>query len=215
MLNIFGLEVKDTGFVGKAMDLTSSPEPIRDVLNKFIPVMNKYHHTGFFSTEIRVGDDGYNYFTDPCVRAGSPPSNTYMRMISNWDELLIGGARGELIEPKFSSQYGCEIILKSTACCSNYMRVGFDKMFKDDICLKGSMIINDEYYVMPFEQAGIDDMKEFGSVSIVGNSIDEIMSKALDVANNIDCYGLMFKEDALDIAKKELQKIEEALNFKF
>ena len=36
------------------------------------------------------------------MRAGSPPSNTYMDMIDNWDEIIIAGCKGEIVQPKFT-----------------------------------------------------------------------------------------------------------------
>ena len=212
---LWGLEVKDLGYVGKAALVDSMPQPIIDIYRGFEPVLNKYSHTGFYSTEIRVGKDGNDYYTDPCMRAGSPPSSTYMDMITNWDEIIIGGCRGEVIEPKFGGLYGVEIILKSTFCYSNYMPVGFDEKYKGNIKIKGSFIQDGKNYVIPFDQAGIDEMKEFGSVVVIGDNIESIVNNALEIANSIDCYGLMFDENALDKAKESLGRIEEALNVKF
>ena len=42
-------------------------------------------HTGFYSNEIRYTEDKQSYYTDAAMRAGSPPSNTYMDMIDNWE----------------------------------------------------------------------------------------------------------------------------------
>lgn len=212
---LWGIEVKDCGYIGKAELFNKMPQPIQDVFNKFRSITQKYNHTGFYSTEIRVGEDGNDYYTDPCMRAGSPPSNVYMEMISNWDEILLEGSKGNVIEPKFKAKYGVEIIIKSAYCQSNFLPIGFDSKYKDNIKLKGSLILDGKNYIIPFDQAGIDEMDAFGSVVVVGNDIDIIVNQALEIANELEVYGLIFNENALDKAKESLMKIEEALNVKF
>lgn len=211
---IWGLEVKDLGYIGKSSQFTESAQPIQDVYEKFNPILQKYKHTGFYSTEIRVANDGSDYYTDPCMRAGSPPSNVYLEMISNWDEIIIGGVKGTVVEPKFTGKYGVEIILKSSECSDTFMPVNFDPKYKDNIKLKGSVIIDGKYYVIPLAQAGIH-MTEFGSVVVIGDNINNIVSQAIEIANSIECYGLNFAENALDKAMESLQRIEESLNLKF
>ena len=203
------------GYVGKSSKFIDMPQPIIDVYNKFRPSLNRYNHTGFYSSEIRVGEDGIDYYTDPCMRAGSPPSNVYMDMITNWDEILLGGARGELIEPKFKGTYGCEIILKSTFCNKNFMPISFPTELKEFIKLKGNILLDNEDYIIPFEQAGIVDMEAFGSVVVIGNDLDTIVNQAMEIVDEIKCYGLLYSEGALDNAKQSIERIEEALNVKF
>lgn len=211
---LWGLEVKDLGYLGKASKYSDMPQPITQIYEQFRPTLQKYNDTGFYSTEIRVGEDGKNYFTDPCMRAGSPPSNVYMEMITNWDEIIIGGVNGEVVEPRFKGAYGVEIILKSGECQTEYMPVSFDEKYKDNIKLKGNFILNGRNYVIPLNQAGIH-MEEFGSVVVIGDNVDKIVNEAIDIANSIDCYGLNFAENALDKAKESLNRVEQSLNVKF
>ena len=58
-------------------------------------------------------------------------------------------------------------------------------------------------------------MDAFGSIVVVGNDIDKIVNQALEIANDLEVYGLIFNENALDKAKESLMKIEEVLNIKF
>jgi hypothetical protein len=212
---IWGIEVKDCGYIGKASHINMMPDPVKNIYSRFSQVTQKYNHTGFYSTEIRVGEDGSDYYTDPCMRAGSPPSSTYMEMVTNWDEIIIGGCRGELIEPQFAGKYGAEIILKSNYCNSNYLPVGFDKKYKQNIKMKGSFIQDGKNYIIPFSQAGIEDMDAWGSVVVVGDSVENIVNQALTIADSLDCYGLSYDENALDKAKDSLTRIEQALNITF
>ena len=163
---------------------------------------------------IYVRRNGKPFWSGNC-RAGSPPSNTYMSMIDNWDEILIGGSKGEIIQPNYISKYGCELIIKSSFQFDNYMPVQFDKKYFDNINLKASLIQDGISYVIPFDQAGLGNMVEFGSVVCVGNDIDTILNQTLEIANSIDCFGLTFDADALNKSKKSIEDITNALKIKF
>lgn len=212
---IWGIETKDCSYVGTWVPISALPSPINEVNTKFAPVLNKYQHTGFYSTEIRVGKDGLNYFTDPCMRAGSPPSATYLQMVSNWDEIIINGCKGIVIEPKFRAKYGCELIIKSTYCYCNYLPITIPDEYKDNVKLKGSFRYDDQDYIVPFDQGGINEMDAFGSIVVIGDNVDEILNKAIEIAKSLECYGLTYDSDALNRSKQSINKITAALNISF
>jgi len=212
---IWGLEVKDCGYVGKASNYSEIPTPVKLVNDKFSAVLQKYNHTGFYSTEVRYCKDGKTYYTDPCVRSGSPPSNVYMKMVSNWSEIIDKGTQGILVEPKFTAKYGCEIILKSNYCNGNTLPVIIPDEFKENVALKGAYHMDGKDYIIPFLQAGIKDMESFGSVVVVGDNLDEIMNKAVEIANSIDAPGLYFAENALEKAKETLNELKNNINVEF
>lgn len=212
---IYGLEVKDCGYIGKASNYSEIPTPIKLVNDKFASVLQKYNHTGFYSTEVRYCKDGKTYYTDPCVRSGSPPSNVYMKMVSNWNEIIDKGTQGILVEPKFVAKYGCEIILKSNYCNGNTLPVIIPDEYKENVALKGAYHMNGKDYVIPFLQAGIKDMESFGSVVVIGDNLDEIMNKAIEIANSIDAPGLYFAENALEKAKETLNELKNNINVQF
>ena len=212
---IWGLEVKDCGYIGKASKYSEMPTPIKMTNDKFNPVLQKYGHTGFYSTEVRYTKDGDTYYTDPCVRGGSPPSNVYMKMISNWSDIITQGCMGNLVEPKFTCKYGVEIILKSNYCNGNTLPVMIPQEYKDNVALKGSYYMNGKDYIIPFSQAGIKDMEAFGSVVAVGDNLDEVMKQALEIAGSIEAPGLYYAENALEKAKHSLGELKNNLGLEF
>jgi hypothetical protein len=212
---IWGLEVKDCGYIGKASNYTECPAPVKMVNDKFSPVLQKYGHTGFYSTEVRYAKDGNTYYTDPCVRSGSPPSNVYMKMIDNWNEIITNGSKGQMVEPKFNSKYGVEIILKSNYCNSNTLPVMIPDEYKNNVALKGAYSMNGKDYVIPFNQAGIKDMEAFGSVVVVGDDLDEIMNEAIKIAGSVEAPGVYYAENALDKAKNTLMELKNNIGVEF
>jgi len=163
---------------------------------------------------IYVRRKGRPFWSGNC-RSGNPPGNVVMTMINNWDEILIGGARNEVIEPKYNGKYGMELILKSTVQHNDWNPIVFNKKYFDNINLKSSVIYNGISYVVPYDQVGLGKMCEFGSVSMIGNDIDSVSNQVLEIANEIECFGLTFDENALTKARESIKKIEDALKLKF
>ena len=211
---IWGVEIKDMGYIGKRSNYNELPVPVKEVNDKFKPVLQKYKHTGFYSTEIRYTKEGVAYYTDACMRAGSPPSNTYMAMIDNWDEIISEGCKGNLVSPNFIAEYGVEIMLKSAHCNEGYLNISYPMEYGENIKLKGSFKVEDEEYVIPFPQAAFD-MEEFGSVVVVGNNLEEIINKAMDIAGSIEGYRVQYNMAALSEAIERLSALQDALKIKF
>jgi hypothetical protein len=211
---MWGLEVKDTGYIGKAINFNEMPQPIQQVSSKFAPVLKKYNHQGFFSTEIRYTDTKLAFFTDPCMRAGSPPSNTMMMMIDNWADIILGLCQGQIVEPKWNAKYGVEIIIKSPYANDNYMPVIFDMKYDNNIKLKGSFRVDGKDYIMPWKYAGFD-MVEFGSVVVIGDNIEVIAQQAITICEQIEAYKLTYEANAIQIALEQIKQVENVLNITF
>ena len=212
---IWGIETKDCSYIGTHIEKSGMPEPVTYVNDKFEPILTKYNHTGFYSNEIRVGQDGKYYYVDAAMRAGSPPSATYLKLINNWDEIIIGGCKGEIVEPTYAAKYGCELILKSSFCFKNFMPIEITKEYTNNINLRGNFYYNNSNYIVPFDQGGLFDMDAFGSVVVIGDDVDTILTKAVEIADSLNAYGLSYDKDALNRTKQSIQDITTTLNLKF
>jgi hypothetical protein len=148
------------------------------------------------------------------MRAGSPPSNTYLDMIGNWDEIIIEGCLGNIVEPKFIAEYGVEIILKSAYCNQGYLNVSYPEEFKQNIKLKGTFKVDGVEYVIPFTHCGFD-MIEFGSIVVVGDDLEEIMEHALEIAGSIEGFKIEYNSNALNIAMEQINDLKAKLNIEF
>jgi len=210
----WGCEIKDCGYIGKRTAYTDLPSPLKSVNDTFTSVLQKYNHTGFYSNEIRVAEDGKNYYTDPCMRAGSPPSNVYLEMINNWDEIIIGAAKGQIIDPVFIATYGVEIILKSPYCNTGYLSLTYPDQYKDNIKIKGSFIQDGQEYVIPFTQAGYE-LECFGSVIVVGDDLQQTIEQALEIAGSVEGYRVDYNAAALPKAIETIADLEKLLNITF
>jgi hypothetical protein len=202
------------GYVGKRCNYTDLPAPIQEVNAKFAPILQKYKHTGFYSNEIRYTKDNIPYYTDACMRSGSPPSNVYLAMIDNWDEIITAGCRNEVVQPNFIAEYGVEIMLKSYYCNEGYLNVSYPAEYADNIKLKGCFKVDDVEYIIPFPQASFT-MEDFGSVVVVGDNLEQVINQALEIASKVEGYRVQYNAAALSEAIEKITSIQDALKIKF
>lgn len=65
-IGIAGFEIKDEGYVCAVKPYSELPEEVRLVNSKIAPWMKDRQYRNFFSTEIRIPEDGKPYCIDPC-----------------------------------------------------------------------------------------------------------------------------------------------------
>lgn len=206
---MWGIEIKDAGFVLNSCDYKKLPPPAIEVNDLMAPVLKKYQYRGFISSEIRVTKDGRNYVIDPCARAGSPPNELYQLMITNWPDIIWEGAGGVLVEPKFAAKWGAELMLKSEWAIDNWQPIGFPKSIRDNVKIHHLAIIDDKYYCVP-ECKGSSTI---GAVVALGDTMDEAIKNVRAVAEKVGGFYIKTDPASLDEAKGEIEKITK-LGFK-
>lgn len=212
---LFGAEAKDAGFLCKFTSIDNMPKQIRQVNEQFSTALKAFKGSNFLSTEVRVDlDSGKGYYIDICARAGQPPSNLYLQMFSNWGSIIENGTQGILVEPEYTKKYGVEIILKSTWVNNNFLTVSFPEEYKDNIKLKGSFVRDGQTYVVPFRTATNYDLDAFGSVTVIGNDVQEIMKQALEIAQSIEGYDITYSKSVLEDLNDEIANLENKTSFK-
>lgn len=105
---IHGMEAKDKGFIGTWQKYADLPEELRTVTDPFLQLLGEHGYRSFFSTEVRITQEGESYFIDPTCRAGSPPSQMMTEMIGNYGEVIWGGANGICVEPEPAARFGVQ-----------------------------------------------------------------------------------------------------------
>lgn len=110
-LVIHGMEAKDKAYLGAFQRFADLPEELRRVNEAFAPILRQYGYRSFFSTEVRITDQGDSYFIDPTCRAGSPPSQVMAEMIGNYGEIIWQGANGILVDPEPAAKFGVQAMV--------------------------------------------------------------------------------------------------------
>lgn len=213
---MFGVEAKDSAYLGKVENISTVPDAINQINNQFKPALQAYKAINFYSTEVRCDlKSGKNYYNDICARMPQPASNLYLEMYTNMGQIIEEGAKGNLIEPITKAKYGCELLLKSKWVSTDFLTLSYPEEYEPYIKLKGSFIRNGQHYVIPFKRAANYDLDAFGSVVVIGNDKQQVMDKALEIAKSVEGYDVYFQTDVLESINQEILNLEEKIGYKF
>lgn len=102
--SLWGIENKDTCYVGTVTEWGNLPDQVQQVNEAFAPVLAGYGYTNFWSTEIRVrGKEAF--FIDPTCRLGYPSGDAQLISYANLPDIIWAAAEGECIDPEPSQPF--------------------------------------------------------------------------------------------------------------
>lgn len=206
---LYGPEAKDAGYVGRVVAFDDLPEALRIPTLELAPTMGQLGCRGFYSNEVRVTSEsvedfeipvGTSFLIDPAMRCGSPPSESYIELFSNWDEVIWAGANGEVVDLQPVAKFVAQIVLKSDWVTENeYLPVRFDG---DPRWLKlhNFCKVDGEITVVP------QDFPEFGSVIALGDTQEEAEQLCLEHAEKVEALDLDWKKDVFNEIRETIEK---------
>lgn len=201
---MWGLEIKDKGYIGVFSTYEDMPKQIWDINKKLEPALRNYQYRNFFSTEFRMGKDKIPYVIDLCCRAGSPPSELYQNMYMNLADILWFGAEGKVIDPIPAGKYGAEMLIHSAWADKNWQAVNFPEKIRDQVKFRNLTIINGKYYVVP-QAIGLP---EIAAVVAIGDSVEEVIKGVQELAKQVTGYYIDIFPDCLDTAQEEIDRLK-------
>ncbi len=196
----FGYEAKDAGYVGKVVDYEDLPAALREVNARLAPALAALGCRSFFSTEVRIGKNREPYLMDPALRAGSPPSEAYIELFSNWDEVIWAGADGEVADLKARAGYAAEIILRSEWAREHFLALDLPASVRPFIKIHGHCRIGGRDYAAPL------GIREIGAAIGWGDSLEEAVGAALEHAEAVEGLELEFDRNALSAAMESIEQ---------
>ena len=200
---LFGLEIKDLGYVGQMVKWGKIPEPLRRWNETMAPLLREYGCRGSLSNEIRIGKDKVPYMVDATMRAPSPPSELWQELFTNLSEIIWEGANGVLVEPKPAGKWGVEVILKSHWAEENWQTVSYPDKYANQIKLYNCVVIDGQRSVISFHE----EMMEIGAVVGWGDTLEEAMEHAREAGESIEGYGIKFSMGAIEQAQKQIEEL--------
>lgn len=201
-----GVEVKDRGYLGAVRDYSKLSDPVKIVNDKLSPFLREAEYRQFFSTEIRVTDEGTPYLIDLTTRGPLPPSELYHEMIGNLAEIIEAGAEGVLVEPKWEYKYGALAIIKSDFGAEHWCPVHAEDSVKQFVKWRNCAVIEDQTFIVPTE--GVK-MPELGAVIGLGNTIEEAIKHCQKNAEGVSGFDVKIHAEAIPEALDEITKGEE------
>jgi hypothetical protein len=200
----YGYELKDAGYVGRAVPMTELPAPLRRVNDALAPYLRDSGHRGFISLECRVTRSGEPYLIDPCMRAGSPPSELLSEWIANWPEVIERGASGGVVDPRFHGRFGVQLQLKSAFAERHHLPLSIDRAVSRHVHLHN-------HWRMPTDEGTIDyvvpiGIPEIGAVAAAAATVAEAAELCLERASKVHAYELEYNDSAFTALDEVIAK---------
>jgi hypothetical protein len=201
-----GVEVKDCGYLGAVRDYADLSEPVKVVNEKLVPFLKEAEYRQWFSTEIRVTEEGTPYLIDLTTRCPAPPSALYWEMIENVGEIVEAGANGVLVEPKWRAKYGALAVIKSDFAAIRWCPVWNDPKVDQWVKWRNYCNIEGQGFIVPTD--GIP-MVEIGDCIGIGDTLEEAISACQEHAEYVKGDKVVVNTEALYSGLKEIAKAEE------
>lgn len=205
---LLGYEDKDAGYLGAVLPFEDLSDAVKLPTLALSSTMGDLGCRGFFSNEIRVPtpeaiellrrgyeikiSDGAAFLIDPCMRCGSPPSESYIELFENWDEVIWYGAEGEVVDLDPVAKYAAQIVLKSHWVTEDYLPVFYPDEVERWVKLHNYCLLDGVATIMP------QSFPEFGSAIGLGDTREEAAKNATDVVKQIECIDLEWEHDVFE-----------------
>lgn len=199
---LFGIEVKDKGYVGEVRKYSDLPKEIKEINDALSETFKAYGYRGMFSSEIRIGEDGKAYLIDPTCRFPSPPTSVVLEMYENLAEILWDGADGNLVQPVFAAKFGAEIIGTSEFLKEGFMQIFYPEDDAQFVKQANVCMIDKKTYAIP-KYPNFDWVCE---VVAVGDTIEQTIADLKDRCDRVKGYKLNLDCSVLDGAIDAIKK---------
>ena len=198
-----GIEVKDKAYFGQWRKYSDLSPMLTDFNTAMSSDLKKFGYRGFYSLENRI-QGKKSYMMDFTARMPEPPGSIYLSLIANLGDVIWHGANGDLIEAQPVTEYAAQINIGSHWACTHLCPVYYPKELEPFVWLKKVRREGDIDYVVPVPNASYD----LGAVVGLGDTPEEAIQNATDIAAQIKTIDIIVKPEALDNAWDDLQEMQ-------
>jgi hypothetical protein len=107
---IIGYEKKGESYFATTKRASEMAAEVWDPSLAIRDVLASSHYANFVSSELRITDKE-SFWLDPCFRCPSPAGEEQLEMYANFPEIVMAGAHGELVQPKWSAKFCGEAVI--------------------------------------------------------------------------------------------------------
>lgn len=201
-----GVEIKDKGYLGAVRDYADLSDEVRSVNDKLAPFLEEAGYCQFFSTEIRITEEGTPFLIDLTTRLPAPPGALYWEMIENIAEIIEGGANGELVNPIWKAKFGALAIITSGFAEERWCPVAVDPKVSQWVKWRNYACIEGQGYIIPTE--GVR-MCEIGDVIGIGDTMEDAIKACQENAKGVSGFQVKVNTDSLIDGLDEITKAED------
>lgn len=202
-LMINGLERKDKSYFGAVTKKEEMPDQIKEILEAFGPVLGEYRYRNQLSIEDRVTKDDH-YFIDITCRGGIPSSASQYALWKNLPDIILGGARGEMVQPVPAAKFSVECLVTMKVEKTAWGKIKIDPGIRKQLHLMCCCEI-DEFTCFPADD---DASGTVGWLWAIGDTMAECVDKVKGYADNLP-DGMEADTDALVDVIAEVHSMKE------
>ena len=197
---VHGVEIKDVGYAGSVQDSKDINPEMMSVIGNFLPFLKQKQYRNFLTTEVRIKDDTY-YFTDITCRHPSPAGECELELISNLPEIVWAGAKGELVQPEFTAQFGVEVMIRHKGDEDRWRAIDVPDEVKQWVKLYRACNNGETYQIAPVSP----QFSEIGAVVGIGDSFENAIKHLKENAEAIKNNPIEVDTDSIYYALKEIK----------
>lgn len=210
-----GFENKCESYFCRLEKVRDLPQDWQDVMTKFSKVIKKYHYTGQFSMEVRIGKDGKQYFIDPCNRCPYPATCATLYNTNNYGSVIVNALYDNKTTSIEGNKYGAEIVVR-TSILNTSVPIYIEKEFEDKVMLCNNIVSKEDgtNFRCPPEQLYTDSLKMCSPVG-GGNTLEKAIEEATEALGGIKSKGLEMSNTLLEDSKKIREQLKTVCNYNF
>lgn len=202
---LFGVEVKDCGYLGRIVKDKQIPKQVSIVNEKLAPLFKELTYRMFMSTEIRVDKEDTSFLIDMTCRLPALVSEVYQELYSNLDEIILAGAEGIVVEPKSIAKYGVTATIYSSFAEDHWAPIYIPDKVRQWVKLHNQTRIDNVDYIVPTNIR----MGEMGAVVGIGDTLLEAIKHCRKNAEEISGFDINIKVESLVEGLEEIQKAQD------
>jgi hypothetical protein len=211
-----GYEDKNLTHILAACPYSELAEPVRDVNDRFGPLLAQYYYRGPFGTEIKVTDDGH-YFIDATCREPCPPGQIIHCMIKNLGKVMYHGAEGELVDYDIDEPVGVQVQLHSNWAGANHEPVMVPKQMEDWVTVEESYRDDDgiRWALTKTPDDPIEGWRRIiGAVVALGKTVEDAIELAVERCKQLESFNTLYQcESLLECLKRIEEGEKEGVRF--
>ena len=197
-----GYEVKDEGIIEKVYRNEVLPKIVKNVNDKLSPYFAKKKYRGNYSAEMRIDKKGIAWYNDATCRIASPAGEVMSDLFrDDYAQMIWDIAEGTVPKMKPKAKYGVQLMLHSEWYRSEWLTVSYPKEIEQWVKLRNKCIIKGAINCIPQ-----DNVTTVGTVTAIGNTIDEAINLCIERANQVKGEGIQFDESTFDKAKESIKE---------
>ncbi len=202
--SLFGIEVKDLGYLGVIKPYAKLPEQIQEVNSKFAPILKEGKCRSFVSFEMRINKSREPVVIDPCMRCGSPCFEVWQELYENLAEIFWYGAEGKMVNPKPIAKWAVMAMIHCSYATKNWTPLFIPPKVRKYVKIRNLTQVGGHSYFVPQRS----ELPEIGAVIGMGDSMQEAIDQMEEVEDQVDGYQVIIHKDSLDKAKEAAEQAE-------